>query len=103
MCGLAALLHAYFSYRDPLMRQRVRILTFGTLGAVIPFLVFKIGMEELSFRTGLTRLGALPLAAIPISFGYCVARYQVLQIDVLLKRNLSYGLLTFAIWAGFLG
>ena len=52
MCGLAALLHAYFSYRDPLMRQRVRILTVGTLGAVIPFLIFKIGMEELSFRTG---------------------------------------------------
>lgn len=103
MCGLAALLHAYFSYRDPLMRRRVRILTLGTLGAVIPFLVFKIGMEELSFRTGLSRLGALPLAAIPISFGYCVARYQVLQIDVLLKRNLSYGLLTCAIWGGFLG
>lgn len=103
MCGLAALLHAYFSYRDPLMKQRVRILTVGTLVAVVPFLVFKIGMEELSFRTGLTRLGALPLAAIPISFGYCVARYQVLQIDVLLKRNLAYGLLTFAVWGGFLG
>ncbi|MBK8165672.1 MAG: SpoIIE family protein phosphatase [bacterium] len=103
MCGLAALLHAYFSYRDPLMRRRVRILTVGTLAAVVPFLVFKIGLEELSFRTGLTRLGALPLAAIPISFGYCVARYQVLQIDVLLKRNLSYGLLTFAIWGSFLG
>lgn len=103
MCGLAALLHAYFSYRDPLMKQRVRILTVGTLVAVVPFLVFKIGMEELSFRTGLTRLGALPLAAIPISFGYCVARYQVLQIDVLLKRNLAYGLLTFVVWGGFLG
>ncbi len=103
MCGLAALLHAYFSYRDPLLRRRVRILTVGTLVAVVPFLVFKIGMEELSFRTGLTRLGALPLAAIPISFGYCVARYQVLQIDVLLKRNLSYALLTFAVWSGFLG
>ncbi|MBM4129842.1 hypothetical protein FJ250_02275 [bacterium] len=103
MCGLAALLHAYFSCRDPLLRRRVRILTVGTLVAVVPFLVFKIGMEELSFRTGLTRLGALPLAAIPISFGYCVARYQVLQIDVLLKRNLSYALLTFTIWSCFLG
>lgn len=101
--GLAALLHAYFSYRDPLMRRRVRILTLGTLGAVIPFLVFKIGLEELSFRTGLTRLGALPLAAIPISFGYCVARYQVLQIDVLLKRNLAYALLSFLAWGGYLG
>jgi len=101
--GLAALLHGYFSYRDPLMRQRVRILTFGTLGAVIPFLIFKIGLEELSFQTGLTRLGAIPLAAIPISFGYCVARYQVLQIDLLLKRNLAYGLLSGLVWVVYLG
>ncbi len=100
--GLSALLHGYFSYRDPLMRQRVRILTFGTLGAVIPFLIFKIGLEELTFQTGLTRLGAVPLAAIPISFGYCVARYQVLQIDLLLKRNLAYGLLTGVIWIGYM-
>jgi serine phosphatase RsbU (regulator of sigma subunit) len=101
--GLGALLHGYFSYRDPLMRQRVRILTFGTMAAVIPFLVVKIGLEELNFRTGLTRLGVVPLAMIPISFGYCVARYQVLQIDLLLKRNLSYALLTGGIWLSYLG
>ena len=101
--GLSALLHGYFSYRDPMMRQRVRILTFGTLAAVIPFLIFKIGLEELTFKTGLTRLGAVPLAAIPISFGYCVARYQVLQIDLLMKRNLAYGLLTGLIWIVYLG
>jgi sigma-B regulation protein RsbU (phosphoserine phosphatase) len=101
--GLSALLHGYFSYRDPLMRQRVRILTFGTLGAVIPFLIFKIGLEELNFQAGLTRLGAVPLAAIPISFGYCVARYQVLQIDLLLKRNLAYGLLAGLVWVAYLG
>jgi serine phosphatase RsbU (regulator of sigma subunit) len=101
--GLGALLHGYFSYRDPLMRQRVRILTFGTLAAVIPFLIFKIGLEELTFKTGLTRLGAVPLAAIPISFGYCVARYQVLQIDLLMKRNLAYGLLSGLIWITYLG
>lgn len=101
--GLSALLHGYFSYRDPLMRQRVRILTFGTLVAVIPFLIIKIGMEELSFQTGLTRLGSVPLAAIPISFGYCVARYQVLQIDLLLKRNLAYGLQSGLNWVLYLG
>ncbi|MFT5314904.1 MAG: serine phosphatase RsbU (regulator of sigma subunit) [Candidatus Krumholzibacteriia bacterium] len=100
--GLSALLHGYFSYRDPLMRQRVRILTFGTLGAVIPFLIVKIGMEELNFQRGLTRLGAVPLAAIPISFGYCVARYQILQIDLLFKRNLIYGFLTGVIWLAYL-
>ncbi|MCP4574410.1 MAG: SpoIIE family protein phosphatase [bacterium] len=101
--GLVALLHSYFNYRDPLMRQRVRILTFGTLAAVVPFLIFKIGLEELTYRSGLTRLGAVPLVMIPISFGYCVARYRVLQIDLLLKRNLAHGLLSGAIWIVYLG
>ena len=101
--GLVALLHGYFSYRDPIMRQRVRILTFGTLAAVIPFLIFKIGMEELTFQPALARLGIVPLAAIPISFGYCVARYQVLQIDLLLKKSLSYALLTASVWVCYLG
>jgi len=101
--GLGALLHGYFSYRDPLMRQRVRILTFGTLAAVIPFLIFKIGMEELSFQSELARLGIVPLVAIPVSFGYCVARYQVMQIDMLLKRSLAYALLSGVIWLGYLG
>ncbi|MCP4292301.1 MAG: SpoIIE family protein phosphatase [bacterium] len=101
--GLVALLHGYFSYRDPLMRQRVRILTFGTLAAVVPFLIFKIGMEGLTFRPELARLGIVPLAAIPISFGYCVARYQVLQIDLMLKKSLSYALLSALVWIGYLG
>ena len=99
--GLAALLHGYLSYRDPLLRQRVRILTYGTMLAVVPFLIFKIGLEELSYQAGLSRLGAVPLAAIPISFGYCVARYQVLQIDLMIKRNLAYGALTAATWLAY--
>ena len=101
--GLAALLHGYLSYRDPLMRERVRILTYGTMLAVIPFLIFKIGLEELSYQASLSRLGAVPLAAIPISFGYCVARYQILHIDLLVKRNLAYGSLTLATWLGYFG
>ena len=82
--------------------HRVRILTFGTLGAVLPFLVVKIGLEVLQFRTDVTRLGAVPLVMIPVSFGYCVARYQVLQIDFLVKRSLLYSVLSgllLVIWA----
>ncbi len=101
--GLIALLHGYLSYRDPLMRERVRILTYGTMLAVVPFLIFKIGLEEMNYQAGLSRLGAVPLAAIPISFGYCVARYQILHIDLLVKRNLAYGGLTLATWLGYFG
>jgi len=101
--GLAALLHGYLSYRDPLLRDRVRILTFGTLAAVLPFLIFKIGLEELTAQSELAQLGIVPLLAIPVSFGYCVARYQVMQIDVLLKRSLMYSLLSGGLVVIYLG
>lgn len=94
VAGLVALMHSYFSYHDPLLRDRVRILTWGTLTAVIPFLVFKIGLEEITSRSELAQLGVLPLVAIPASFGYCIARYQVLQIDFLVKRSLLYSIST---------
>ena len=92
--GLAALLHGYFSYSDPLLKERVRILTVGTLAAVVPFLVFKIGLEELTANAQLAHLGVVPLLAIPTCFGYCIARYRIMQIDLLLRRSLVYSLLT---------
>ncbi|MBD3221994.1 SpoIIE family protein phosphatase [bacterium] len=102
VAGLVALMHSYLNYRDPLLRDRVRILTWGTLAGVLPFLVFKIGLEEITARTELAQLGVIPLVAIPISFGYCIARYQVLQIDFLVKRSLLYAISTgllLAAWA----
>ena len=94
VAGLAALMHSYLSYRDPLLRERVRILTWGTLAGVVPFLVFKIGLEEITAHSELADLGVVPLVAIPVCFGYCVARYQVLQIDFLVKRSLLYSVLS---------
>jgi serine phosphatase RsbU (regulator of sigma subunit) len=94
LAGLVVLMNSYFSYRDPLLRERVRILTWGTLAAVLPFLVFKIGLGEMTARGDLAQLGVLPLAAIPVCFGYSVARYQILQIDFLVKRSLLFNIAT---------
>lgn len=102
IAGLVALMHSYFSYRDPLLRDRVRILTWGTLLAVLPFLVFKVGLEEITSHSELAQFGIIPLVAIPISFGYCVARYQVLQIDFLVKRSLLYSVLSGVLLGSFI-
>ena len=101
--GLVALLHSYGSYRDPLQKRRVRILTFGTVTAVVPFLVFKVALEEMTRNSDLAFLGIAPLAAIPASFGYCIARYRVMQVEVLLKRSLIYTVLTVALVAAYFG
>ena len=91
--GVISMMHSYLSNPDPLQRQRLRILTFGTLGGILPFLLFTVlpggrGGDTLAF------IGTAPMIAVPLSFSYCIARYRVIQIEVLLKRSLIYTLLT---------
>jgi len=69
---------------------------------VVPFLIFKIGLEELTANSTLANLGIVPLLAIPTSFGYCIARYRIMHIDTLLHRSLRYGLLTGALLVVYL-
>lgn len=95
--GLIALLHSYHSYRDPLQKQRVRILTIGTVTAVVPFLIFKVALDEITANSNLAFLGIAPLVAIPASFGYCIARYRVMQVRGHPQRSLIYTVLTSAV------
>lgn len=91
--GVVALVHSYLKYRDPLQRQRIRILTLGTLVGILPFLTFTVLPGDRAGDT-LAFLGTVPMIAVPLSFGYCIARYRVMQIEVLLKRSLLYSVLT---------
>lgn len=100
--GIVALLHSYFSYVDPIQRQRVRILTVGTLTGVLPFLLFKVGLTGLTNDQRWGVAGLVPLVAIPVSFGYCIARYSVMQVELLLRRSLLYTLMTAAVMLGYL-
>jgi phosphoserine phosphatase RsbU/P len=91
--GVIAMLHSYLRNPDPLQRQRLRILTLGTSLGIIPFLFFTVllagrGNDTLAF------IGTAPMIVLPLSFSYCIARYRVIQIEVLLRRSLIYSGLT---------
>ncbi len=100
--GMVALIQSYLRFRDPLQRQRIRILTMGTLAGVLPFLAFTVLPGN---RVGDTVafLGTVPMIAVPVSFGYSIARYQVMKIEVLLKRSLVYSLLTTGVYVLYVG
>ena len=91
--GVVALVQSYLKFRDPLQRQRIRILTLGTLTGILPFLVFTVLPGGRAGDT-LAFVGTVPMIAVPLSFAYGIARYQVMKIEVLLKRSLVYSLLT---------
>ncbi len=100
--GVVALIHSYIAVRDPIQRQRMRILTLGTLAGIMPFLVFTV---LLGGRVGseIAFLGIAPMILVPVAFAYSIARYRVMQIEVLLRRSLLYTTLTGGLLILYLG
>lgn len=100
--GVMALVHSYAMLRDPLQRQRLRILTLGTLVGVVPFLILTVLPGE-RFGATVAFAGIAPMITVPVSFGYGIVRYRVIDIEVLLRRSFLYTALTASLFVLYLG
>jgi sigma-B regulation protein RsbU (phosphoserine phosphatase) len=100
--GLASLVSIYAGSSDPTLRQRVKFLTLGTVLGTLPFLVFNIALGKLFGRDDLALLGAVPMVLVPVSFGYSIARYRLMDIEVIIRRSLIYAVLTGLIVGAYL-
>ncbi len=92
--GLASLVTTYVTSPDPTLRQRVKILTIGTVLGTLPFLVFNIALGKLLGREEFALFGAIPMVLVPVSFGYSIARYRLMELEVIIRRSIVYGTLT---------
>ncbi len=92
--GLASLVRTYAGSSDTDMRQRVKFLTLGTVFGTLPFLVFNIALGRFIGQSEWSLLGAVPMVLVPVSFGYSIARYRLMDIEVFIRRSLIYALLT---------
>lgn len=92
--GLASLVTTYITSPDATLRQRVKILTLGTVLGTLPFLVFNIALGKLLGRQDFALLGAVPMVLVPASFGYSIARYRLMDLNVIIRRSVVYVILT---------
>ena len=77
---------------DDVARHQIRWLAAASAVAVVAFgISFVIPPETAVF---LQSLGFLALNAIPISIGIAIVRYRLYEIDRLISRGISYGLVT---------
>jgi signal transduction histidine kinase len=74
-------------------RQRVKVHALGTAASLSGPLVLSLGS---TFTGGETPQNAMTFTAIfyPISIGYAVLRHDLLEVDVFVRRTLSYAILT---------
>ena len=88
-----------FRSNSPLVRQQGRIILAGSVIAFIPVLIFFLRLiffpELLSGTIFVDPTFYLPpIILFPLSVGYTIIRYRLLDINVVLRQAITYGLLT---------
>ncbi len=90
-----ALLQTYRTVRTPELRQQMKWVTRGTALAVVPYFVMQT-IPRLAGAISETYVdfAIFPLILIPISFGYAIHRYRLMDVDIIFKRGVTYTLAT---------
>ena len=93
--AIAALvyLHSYRQATRPILRQQLKWVTRGTILAITPFALFYaipylIGVVPSSAM----KLSVLFLGVLPLTFGYAIVRYRLMDVDLIFKRGMAYTL-----------
>lgn len=90
-----------YSYRratTPILRQQLKWVTRGTVLAIIPFTLFYV-IPYLAgwLPTAAMKVSVLSLGLLPLTFGYAIFRYRLMDVDLIFKRGMVYTLAAAAI------
>jgi len=92
----------WYSYRrasTPILRQQLKWVTRGTILAITPFTLFYV----IPFLWGslpsseMKVVSVLSLALLPLTFGYAIFRYRLMDVDLIFKRGMAYTLAAAAV------
>ncbi|MGD0570216.1 MAG: ATP-binding protein [Candidatus Sulfotelmatobacter sp.] len=93
---LAAAVLLWYSYRrasTTILRQQLKWVTRGTVLAIVPYTIFYVVPYLMGSLPGPTmKVSALSLALLPLTFGYAIFRYRLMDVDLIFKRGVVYTL-----------
>jgi two-component system NtrC family sensor kinase len=94
----AVLWYSYQRARTPILRQQLKWLTRGTILAIAPFtLLYVIPTLTGALPTMAMKISVLSLGLLPLTFGYAIFRYRLMDVDLIFKRGMAYTLAAAAI------
>jgi len=87
---------------DALLAQQLKWLKRGTFCGMAPFVAIYAAPYLLGkIPTPAMSLSVLSLGLIPLTFAYAVARYRLLDVDVIFRRGFAYSLATMTVLGAF--
>ena len=100
LAGAIVLQYAYRRAQGPLRKQQLKWVTRGTFLAIVPFAALYALPYFLGFIPApWMKLSALSLIFLPLTFGYAIVRYRLMDVDIIFRRGIAYALATATIVA----
>jgi two-component system NtrC family sensor kinase len=89
------LFDSYRKAENPILRQQFKWITRGTVLAVAPYALFVVIPYLRSPETtpGM-KISSLFLIFLPLTLGYAIVRYRLMDVDLIFKRGMAYTLAT---------
>src|SRR5216683_2441064 len=99
VASAALLVRRFIISKNTVARQQLKWVVWGSLLAILPFMLlygtgYIIGEDTAG---SLTDASFVPLILIPLSLGYSVVRYRLMDVELVVRRAAVYALTTLAI------
>jgi signal transduction histidine kinase len=96
------LIHEYWRGRSELARQRIRVMTLGTLaGFALPGAIFLASAATAGMVP--VNTGAFTGFLFALALAYAIVKHDLFEIDAMVKRGAYYLLLTGAVGVAYVG
>jgi PAS domain S-box-containing protein len=93
VAAAAVLVHSYQRAGTPILRQQLKWITRGTILAITPFtLLYVIPYLLGAMPSSVMKVSVLSLGLLPLTFGYAIFRYRLMDVDLIFKRGMAYTL-----------
>ena len=89
------LVHSYHRASTAILRQQLKWITRGTILAITPFTLLYVVPYLFGWET--MKVSVLSLGLLPLTFGYAIFRYRLMDVDLIFKRGMAYTLAAAAI------
>ncbi len=100
VAAATVLRHNYLRATTPILRQQLKWITRGTILAITPFTLFYVIPYLLgAMPSPAMKVSVLSLGLLPLTFGYAIFRYRLMDVDLIFKRGMAYTLAAAAIVA----
>jgi sigma-B regulation protein RsbU (phosphoserine phosphatase) len=95
--GIFLFIKSYFRITEANLRKSLRIILYGFLIGGLGFVYYFFLFLPILMKTGLNPLLRVPtilVLAIPMSFGYSIFKYRILDTEFIIKKGLVFGIVT---------